>query len=160
MITQSKLRMQGGESRTQKQKAEQQSIVFNANGKEDRNKMKVSRKELSSVQQRYILAKDRYIDAKKKFKELKKDIDQALDTNEISANDWVQRITDLEITTGLEQAQDDLHSAEQDLVEWARGKIKQEITGEQIEQLSILWENWRHPSIKQDVIDLCMRLES
>jgi hypothetical protein len=105
-------------------------------------------------------ARDAYISAKRKFDDLKEPFGKALENNQISVEEWADQVTKLEFACGVPEARNKLLSAERALVNWAKKKLQSEATPEQMEQVSIVWEKWWYPNIRDKVINLCMRLES
>jgi|GEM_PF-3842672 len=109
-------------------------------------------------QQNYILKKQRVLELQEKVDERLANFDLDQIESEDKIEKFAEKIGEIEREEGLDEAKIDLRVAEEELVDWAFDKIKEEVDLEDCEDLRTLKENWRkYPRIKSKVIDVAMR---
>lgn len=116
---------------------------------------------MNKVQRQYIEARLAFDKVDRKWRESTKPYDEKRNRNEMSIEEWADKVTELEFALGRVEAHDRLTLAEEALVEWAKQRLKPEMSDQQKkEELAILWERWWYPNIKDRVIDICLRLKA
>ena len=116
-------------------------------------------RQFSDVQKKYMEAKARNDVAKARFDELRKPVDDDWNQGKMSDEEWAYKVTDIEFSCGFADAHSELLEAERELVAWAKEKLDAETTEEQKAEIAIVWENWHLAGVRDQVIDICMRLQ-
>lgn len=95
---------------------------------------------------------------KQVFDSRRQHIDKAWEDGGLSDEEWAKQVTELEFSCGYAQAQTRLIEAERQLVAWAKATLEQRIDKRELEPIAVVWERWYLPSVKDKVIEACMKL--